>query len=116
MTFTWTDSGAAQYWLTVGTSVEAYDLYSGDQGTGTSRTVSDLPDDGSTLYVRIWSSVAGDGVTDLTDAIIALQVIIDFNPAQLRTDYAASGTDVNGDNRVGMEELIYILQREAELR
>ncbi len=58
----------------------------------------------------------GDGVTDLTDAIIALQVITGFNPAQLRSDYAVSGTDVNGDNRVGMEELIYILQEEAELR
>ena len=55
-------------------------------------------------------------MTDLTDAIMALQVITGFNPVQLRTDYAVSGTDVNGDNRVGMEELIYILQDEAELR
>ena len=57
-----------------------------------------------------------DGVTDLTDAIIALQVLTGQNALQLRADYAVSGTDVNGDNRVGTEELIYILQDEAALR
>jgi hypothetical protein len=60
--------------------------------------------------------LSGDGVTDLTDAIIALKVLTGQNPPQLRTDYTVSGADVNGDNRVGTEELIYILQEEAELR
>ncbi|MDM8555119.1 choice-of-anchor D domain-containing protein [Desulfococcaceae bacterium HSG7] len=58
----------------------------------------------------------GDGVTDLADAIVALQVITGYNPALLRTDYVVSGTDVNGDGKVGMEEVIYILQEEGELR
>ncbi len=58
----------------------------------------------------------GDSVVNLTDAIIALQVITGYTPSQLRTDYAISGADVNGDNQVGPEELIYILQKEAELR
>ncbi|MDM8554218.1 choice-of-anchor D domain-containing protein [Desulfococcaceae bacterium HSG7] len=58
----------------------------------------------------------GDNVVNLADAIIALQVITGYTPTQLRTDYAISGTDVNGDDKVGMEELIYILQKEAELR
>ncbi|MCP4101994.1 MAG: rhodanese-like domain-containing protein, partial [Lentisphaerae bacterium] len=51
-TFTWDNSGASQYWLWVGTSAEGHDIYSGDQGTGTSGTVSDLPSSGETLYVR----------------------------------------------------------------
>ncbi|MCP4104525.1 MAG: rhodanese-like domain-containing protein, partial [Desulfobacteraceae bacterium] len=51
-TFTWNNSGASQYWLWVGTSAEGHDIYSGDQGTGTSGTVSDLPSSGETLYVR----------------------------------------------------------------
>jgi len=58
----------------------------------------------------------GDRLVDLIDAIIALQVLTGQNPSQLRTDYAVSGADVNGDNRVGTAELIYILQNEAELR
>ncbi len=111
-------------------------MYSGNQGISTSGTVSDLPDGGSTVYVRIWSSVSGywfyndytytasnpkgdlngDNIVNLTDAILALQVINGLHPALLRSDYVVSGTDVNGDNQVGMEELIYILQDEAELR
>ena len=55
-------------------------------------------------------------MTDLIDAIIALQVLTGQNPSQLRTDDVVSGVDVNGDDQVGIEELIYILQEEAELR
>ncbi len=58
----------------------------------------------------------GDGVTDLIDAIIALKVLTGQIPTQLRTDYVISGTDVNGDNQVGVEELIYILEEEAKLK
>ncbi len=58
----------------------------------------------------------GDNMVDLTDAIIALQVITGLTSPQLRTDYAVSGTDVNGDDQVGMEELVYILEEEAEVR
>ena len=65
---------------------------------------------------RLKGDIDGDDVVDLTDAILALQVITGFNPTQIRTDYVVSGVDVNGDNQVGMEELIYILQNKAELR
>ncbi|MDM8555014.1 hypothetical protein QUF75_09825 [Desulfococcaceae bacterium HSG7] len=63
-----------------------------------------------------WADLNGDCVTDLTDAIIALQALTGQNPPQLRTDYVVSGVDVNSNDRVGIEELIYILQKEAELR
>ncbi|MCP4120792.1 MAG: hypothetical protein GY751_03485, partial [Bacteroidetes bacterium] len=35
-TFKWNNSGADKYWLWIGTSEGAYDVYSGDQGTDTS--------------------------------------------------------------------------------
>jgi len=55
----------------------------------------------------------GDNVVNLADAILATQVLSGYKPEQVRTDYAVSGTDVNGDNRIGMEELVYILQKTA---
>ncbi|MCP4127134.1 MAG: hypothetical protein GY753_08745, partial [Gammaproteobacteria bacterium] len=58
-TFSWNDSGAAGYWFWIGTSAGDYDVYSGNLGTGTSVTVSELPANGETLYVRLWSSVDG---------------------------------------------------------
>ncbi len=66
--------------------------------------------------VGLKGDLNADNVINLTDAILALQVITGSDPVQLRTDYTVSGADVNGDNRVGTEELIYILQEEAELR
>ncbi len=52
-------SGVSQYWLWVGTSAAGNDLYTQSQGTGHAGTVSGLPTDGRTLYVRLWSLIAG---------------------------------------------------------
>ncbi len=60
--------------------------------------------------------VNGDGDVDLTDAILALQVVSGINPAGVRSDYASSGADVNGDGKIGIEEVIYILQKLSGLR
>ncbi len=59
--FTWnTGSGASQYWLRVGTTgAGSFNIYNASQGTGLSRSVSGLPTNGSTVYVRLWSYVAG---------------------------------------------------------
>ena len=54
-TFVWTNVGAAQYYLYVGTTSGGKDLYAQSQGTNTSVTVSGLPTDGRTLYVRLWT-------------------------------------------------------------
>ncbi|MCP4349126.1 MAG: hypothetical protein GY795_26905 [Desulfobacterales bacterium] len=59
-TFTWSDAGAEQYWLWIGTSAGGNDLGNLDQGTDTSATVSGLPGNGETLYVRLWSKVGGE--------------------------------------------------------
>jgi hypothetical protein len=34
----------------------------------------------------------------------------------IRSDYTSSGQDINGDNQVGIEEAIYIIQTISELR
>jgi hypothetical protein len=58
----------------------------------------------------------GDGRVDLADTIIGLQVITGQNPAMLRKDYVTSGADVNGDNKAGLQESNYILQKVSGLR
>jgi streptogramin lyase len=52
--------------------------------------------------------INGDGVLTQADADLALQVLAGKNPGGIRSDYASSGADVNGDGRIGMEEVIYI--------
>jgi len=57
-----------------------------------------------------------DELVNLADAILGLQVLSGLKPAGIRSDYAASGTDVNSNQRIGMEEVIYILQKVAGIR
>ncbi|HDR14274.1 MAG TPA: hypothetical protein ENN79_02070, partial [Desulfobacteraceae bacterium] len=46
---------------------------------------------------------------DLYDAILALRVLSGLEASDVRSDYATSGVDVDGDGRVGMAEALYIL-------
>ncbi len=55
VTFSWNATGASQYYLYVGTTRGGRQIYSGNQGRGTSRTVSGLPVNGSIVYVRLWT-------------------------------------------------------------
>jgi hypothetical protein len=57
--FSWENVGAASYGLFIGTSLGAQNLYAVDHGTNTSAIINNLPNDGSTLYVRLWSHIAG---------------------------------------------------------
>jgi subtilisin-like proprotein convertase family protein len=54
-TFTWTNPGVDEIWLSVGTLLGGTTLYDATQGTGTSRTVTTLPLNGTRVYVRLWS-------------------------------------------------------------
>ncbi len=59
-TLSWTGTGVLEYWVYVGTTVGAKDIYnSGSLGTATSTTVNGLPTDGSTVYLRLWHREAG---------------------------------------------------------
>jgi len=71
------------------------------------------PQNGSvTISDAIAGDVNGSGSTpDLADAILALRVIAGLNPPNV-----FAGADVNNDNKIGLEEVIYILQKVAGLR
>jgi sugar lactone lactonase YvrE len=56
--------------------------------------------------------IDGDLDVDLTDAILAFQVMAGIQPSATIHKEA----DVNGDNRIGQEEAVYIMQEVAGLR
>ena len=60
-TFQWTAGvGVQQYVLWIGSSgVGSRNIYMMNPGTNTSTTVTNLPTDGRTLNVRLWSLVGG---------------------------------------------------------
>ncbi|MEI7670910.1 MAG: dockerin type I domain-containing protein, partial [Deltaproteobacteria bacterium] len=65
--------------------------------------------------------VNGDGDVTLADAILALKVLGKIapplgTPGGVRADYETSGADVNGDRKIGMEEVIFILQKAGGVR
>jgi hypothetical protein len=63
------------------------------------------------------ADIDGNLVVDLADAIIGLRVLAGFNTSGLvRSDYATSGTDVDGDGKVGLEEVIYVIQMVSGVR
>ncbi len=57
--------------------------------------------------------INGDTLVTLADIIAALKVT-SGDAGQVRTDYAASGVDMNGDGKAGLEDAICILEKLAE--
>jgi hypothetical protein len=57
-------------------------------------------------------NVNADGVVDLADAILAIKAVVDGNSTAVHPEIA----DVDGDGKIGMAEVIYILQKTAGLR
>jgi len=53
---------------------------------------------------------AGDREVNLKDAVTALKVLADMNPDKVDL------SDINGDKKIGTEEVIYVLQVVANLR
>ena len=56
-------------------------------------------------------SIDGDSIIDLADAILALQVLAGMEPSPVFKE-----ADVNEDGKIGLEEVIYILQEVGDLR
>ena len=55
-TFSWSKGSAVSaYWLEAGTTPAGTQIYSGSPVTNCSATVSGLPTNGSTVYIRLWS-------------------------------------------------------------
>ncbi|MEY2539089.1 MAG: hypothetical protein QOG67_2829 [Verrucomicrobiota bacterium] len=59
VTFSWTPGNATAFWLTVGNTFGASDIFSSGQTGGNFFTVTNLPTDGRNIYVRLWSFVGG---------------------------------------------------------
>src|SRR3989442_15085914 len=73
--FSWS-AGALQYSISVGTTGPgSFDVYSQGQGTSQSVTVSGLPVDGSTVYVRLWTQFGGGTGWVLNDYAYAASAV-----------------------------------------
>ncbi|MBU4449644.1 MAG: dockerin type I repeat-containing protein, partial [Proteobacteria bacterium] len=59
------------------------------------------------LYLK--GDLDGNEAVNLADAILAMKVVSGLTPT-IRANYDASGADVNNDAKVGLQELLYILQ------
>ncbi|HDH97834.1 MAG TPA: hypothetical protein ENF70_01700 [Deltaproteobacteria bacterium] len=68
------------------------------------------------ILTSLKGDLNNDQAVDLGDIILALQVSAGMNPSRIRSDYASSGADVNGDNAVGLAEALYMLQRVSGIR
>ena len=65
----------------------------------------------------LMGDVSGNNRIDVADAIIGLQVVSGVDVSKgLREDYPTSGVDVNGDGRLGLQEVHYIMQKVSELK
>ena len=77
--------------------------------------VSFLSDPAPKKVVTSWKKdgdINGNGALDLTDAIISLQVSANINP----TENVYTAADVNGNEKIGIEETVYILEKMVGLR
>lgn len=72
-------------------------------------------DNTSSITIGIIYPVKGDlrntKAPGLADAILALKVASGMNPDGIREDYVQSGVDVDGDFKISLPEVIYILQK-----
>jgi serine protease len=59
VTFHWSAGSATAYFLFVGSSLHGADIYNSGQVTVLSKTVSNIPTDGRTIYVTLGSLVNG---------------------------------------------------------
>ncbi len=59
VTFSWNVSSATAYWLIVGKSRGASDIFNSGQTGGHMFTVNNIPTDGRPIYVRLWSYTGG---------------------------------------------------------
>ena len=87
-------------------------------GTDTSDPVSgnNSAVEAFTVTVLPLADVNDDGAVNLADVILVFQVLSGSSPTGIRSEYAESDTDVDGDGRVGLAEAIYGLEATAGLR
>ena len=58
--FNWNaGTGVMAYWLDVGTVLGQGNLFGANVGTALSQAVTDIPTNGSVIYVQLWSQIGG---------------------------------------------------------
>ena len=57
-----------------------------------------------------------DGHVDLADVLLILRMMTGNSSDGLQMDYEASGADINGDKKAGLDEAIFILQSVAGMK
>jgi YD repeat-containing protein len=70
----------------------------------------------SAVVLPVKGNINGDDSINLADAILALKVLSGLDPVGIRSDYKASDSDIDGNKKIGPEEVIYILQKVSGLR
>ncbi len=124
---------AASYRLDVSETADFNSFVSGYEDldvSETSREVADLKE-GSEYFYRVRAentvgtsqsssvigvkthlraNIDGAGGVDLNDLIAVLKILAGITPVEIRSDYALSAVDVNGDDVVGYEELFHIMK------
>jgi beta-propeller repeat-containing protein len=95
-TFQWTPgTGVSQYWLYVSKlAVGGSELFSSSPTTLLSQTVSGLPTDGSTLYVRLWSMIGATSVSN--DYTYKAATVVSSGPAVMSSP--APGSTLSGSS------------------
>jgi hypothetical protein len=94
-TFQWNaGSSATNYWLMVAPFLGGNTIYSQDQGTLTSVSVSGLPTDGRLIYVRLWSYIDGQWVSN--DYTYRAYSAGGATPTKAALTSPASGTTLSG--------------------
>ena len=66
---------------------------------------------GDLLTSLLKGDLNDDGRVDLNDTILSLQILVGMQPGGLY-----SGSDVNGDGKISIEELVYTLEKTAKQR
>jgi hypothetical protein len=68
------------------------------------------------INFTVLGDLDGDFAVGLADAIVGLKVLSDLDPPGLRSDYINSGVDISGNKKIGLDEVIFILQQLSRLR
>jgi hypothetical protein len=134
-TFSGSDNTTSRSNLVYACFLDGYDASWSGYSSTTTKTYSNLPNgsyafsvrakdeaqnvDGrpasqafTVAYVGGYGDVNNDGNVDLLDAVSALKVCVGIEPAE----EVNANADVDGDGKIGMAEVIYILQKAAKLR
>jgi len=67
------------------------------------------PSDSAVKHIAVKGDINGDCSADMSDVIAGLQILTGTDSAPIRSDYAYSEADLNGDGRVGSAEIVYLL-------